>query len=90
MVSTAFREGWSALQNGALLRAAVERDFDVFVTLDRNMEHQQNVKMLPIPIIILVPKSQSEADILAILPKRSSLLDLGELDRVTVISGFSQ
>ena len=39
-VSTAFDMGWSQLSNGELLEVA-EREFDAFVTTDRNLRCQQ-------------------------------------------------
>jgi predicted nuclease of predicted toxin-antitoxin system len=41
-VSTTFETGWSNLENGALLQAA-ETQFEVFVTTDQNLKHQQNL-----------------------------------------------
>jgi hypothetical protein len=35
---------WFELRNGDLLRAAEEDGFDVFVTADRNLAYQQNLK----------------------------------------------
>ena len=34
--------GWAGIENGELLRKAVEAGFDVLVTMDSNMVHQQN------------------------------------------------
>ncbi len=36
--------GWASKKNGELLRLA-EADFDVLLTNDRHLEHQQNLKM---------------------------------------------
>ena len=44
-VRTVREQGWSGLKNGALLRVAAEV-FDVFVTMDRNLPHQQNLAAL--------------------------------------------
>ncbi len=44
--------GWMQLSNGALLQAA-EAQFDVFITTDRNLRHQQNVEGLHLAILIL-------------------------------------
>lgn len=41
------------MKNGALLRAAAEH-FDVFLTVDRNIMFQQNVKGLKIAVIVMV------------------------------------
>lgn len=43
---------WRGLANGALLARAAE-EFDVFITVDRNLRHQQNLKKLPIAIIVV-------------------------------------
>ncbi len=41
-VSTVFEKGWSALANGELLRLA-ELEFDVLISTDQNLRHQQNL-----------------------------------------------
>jgi hypothetical protein len=40
-VKTAYELEWSELLNGELLRAAEEAGFEVFVTTDKNLAHQQ-------------------------------------------------
>ena len=45
--------GWSELRNGDLLRAAEEDGFDVFVTADRNLAYQQNLKDRKLAIVVL-------------------------------------
>lgn len=51
-VETAYEKGWSALQNGELL-AKAEAGFDVLVTTDRNLHHQQNLAGRKIAILVL-------------------------------------
>jgi predicted nuclease of predicted toxin-antitoxin system len=51
-VSTAHELGWSALSNGELL-AAAEDEFDVLVTTDRNLRHQQNLTGRRLSILVL-------------------------------------
>lgn len=41
-VVTAHEKGWATLTNGELL-AAAEGSFDVLVTTDQNLRHQQNL-----------------------------------------------
>jgi predicted nuclease of predicted toxin-antitoxin system len=41
-VSTVQRSGWSGIKNGQLLALAAPQ-FDVILTMDRNIEFQQNV-----------------------------------------------
>ncbi|HKQ39855.1 MAG TPA: hypothetical protein VJ063_17380 [Verrucomicrobiae bacterium] len=52
-MKTAFREGWAALKNGALLRAAENAGFEVFISSDKNLRQQQNLSKLGIAIVIL-------------------------------------
>ena len=40
-VRTAFELGWHTLANGELLSAAERAGYEVFVTTDRNLRHQQ-------------------------------------------------
>jgi len=45
--------GWSGVKNGELLRLAAS-DFDVLLTADQNLEHQQNLRRVDVGIIVLV------------------------------------
>ena len=49
-VKTARQMGWTTIQNGALL-ALASQNFDVFVTLDRNLSFQQNLDGFSIAVI---------------------------------------
>ena len=51
-VSTVVELGWNGVLNGELMRRAREC-CDVFVTLDRNLEFQQNISVLPFGVIIV-------------------------------------
>ena len=51
-VSTVVELGWSGVLNGELMRRAREC-CDVFVTLDRNIEFQQNISVLQFGVIVV-------------------------------------
>ena len=51
-VGTVVGLGWSGVLNGELLRRAREQ-CDVSVTLDRNIEFQQNISTLPFAVILV-------------------------------------
>ena len=58
---------WRGITNGRLLaRAALE--FDVFVTTDKNIEHQQNLSALPIPVLAIQSASLLWEDISPFVP----------------------
>ena len=48
--------GWTRLGNGALLRQA-GAEFHAVLTADQNIEFQQNLKTLPIAVVVLVANS---------------------------------
>ena len=44
--------GWAGITNGQLLRLVAD-DFDVFITSDKNLRHQQNLSSFKIAVILL-------------------------------------
>jgi hypothetical protein len=46
-------QGWAGLTNGALLKAAEEGGFDVFLTADQGIRYQQNRNGSPFALIVL-------------------------------------
>ena len=50
--STVPRSGWAGIKNGKLLALAATR-FDVFLTMDQNLEFQQNLATLPIAVLVV-------------------------------------
>lgn len=55
-MSTVREPGWASIENGELLRRAGEK-FDVLVTADQGIPHQQNLSKFDIAVVILVAKS---------------------------------
>ena len=53
VVETAYERGWSTLDNGDLLTAAEADSFDVLLTTDRNLRHQQDFSHRTIALVIL-------------------------------------
>lgn len=54
--------GWAGIQNGALLRKAVESGFDVLVTMDSSMVHQQDFSAYAIAVLVLRARSNRLED----------------------------
>src|SRR5258708_11347271 len=51
-VATVPEMGWAGTKNGALLRLA-EAAFAVFITIDQNVEYQQNLRSTVLGIVVL-------------------------------------
>ena len=57
-IVTVSEASFNGLKNGKLLEAAVEEGFNILLTIDKNIDHQQNVGKFAIAIVILdVPRS---------------------------------
>ncbi len=52
-VQTAAEQKWTMLENGQLLDAAEANGFDVLLTTDKNLRHQQNLSHRRIAIVVL-------------------------------------
>ena len=51
-VQTVHDRGWSGITNGKLL-ALAQVEFDVFVTVDRNLTFQQNIPKFSLAVILV-------------------------------------
>ncbi len=77
--------GWAGIENGELLRKAVEAGFDVLVTMDSNMVHQQNIAKYPIALIALRAPSNRLADTRPLMPALLALLPYAGSGTVTFL-----
>lgn len=53
IVVTTWFQGWSGLKNGALLAAAEEAGFDLFITADQELNYQQNLTGRRMAMLVL-------------------------------------
>ena len=65
--------GWSGVKNGKLLALAAA-DFDVFVTVDKNLPYQQNLAALPIALVVLDAHSTELAFLLPLVDRLEQVL----------------
>ena len=66
---TVYELGWATLKNGALMKVAIEKKFDILLTTDKNLEFQQNINSYNISIVILDVKKNTMPAIKTLLPK---------------------
>jgi hypothetical protein len=65
---TVAQVGWKGLENGTLLRQAAD-SFDVVLTADQSIEFQQNLKTLPVAVVVLVAESNRIESLAPLVPK---------------------
>jgi hypothetical protein len=84
-VRTVQEEGWSSLQNGALLRKA-ETNFDILVTVDQRLPQQQNISSLRIAVIVVSAQSTRLIHLRPLLPKIKRAIAAAQPGEVVVVT----
>lgn len=83
-VTTVVEAGYGGLENGKLLRAA-SGNFDVLITVDRNLPFQQNIETFQIAVLILMAQGITYSDLKPLIPEvlaKLTTIQAGQLVRV--------
>ena len=67
-IRTVQEEGWSSVQNGELLRRA-SQTFDVLVTADQRLQHQQDIPRFDIGVVVIVSVDTRLPRLRSLLPQ---------------------
>jgi predicted nuclease of predicted toxin-antitoxin system len=65
-IHTVVEMGWSGTKNGKLL-ALASTSFDALITVDKNLEHQQNLTTLPVAVVLVSAKSNELEELLPLV-----------------------
>ncbi|MBG1262233.1 DUF5615 family PIN-like protein [Nostoc commune] len=84
-VKTVPQMGWAGIKDGELLRLA-EIEFDVFITVDRQIPFQQNLTVLDLAVLVLQVPSNRLADMSVLIPKILAIVDTVPKGTATVVS----
>lgn len=84
-VKTARQMGWQAIKNGDLLALAAQH-FEIFVTVDRNLPSQQNIRALPIAVIVIQARTNRIADLLPGVPSLLKAIEFANSGTVTLVT----
>ena len=86
-VQTVPQAGWASISNGRLLALiTASAKFDVFITLDNNLPHQNKISGLPFSIVVLRAKSNRLEHVLPFAPDILSRLNACKPGHVYVIA----
>ena len=83
-VTTVPRRGWAGIKNGALLRLA-EKEYDVFVTVDRKISVQQDLTTFRIAVVLIRTRSNRLEDIRPLVPELLEVLGRGNARMLTTV-----
>jgi hypothetical protein len=59
---------WDSLANGILLRTAADDNFEIFLSIDKKIEYEQNLSKLPLTVLILNSVSNALPYLLSFAP----------------------
>ncbi|WP_013321206.1 DUF5615 family PIN-like protein [Gloeothece verrucosa] len=83
-VKTVPQMGWAGIKNGQLLSLA-EAEYDVFITVDRNLPFQQNLSQFDLSVIVLQAPSNRLADLKPLVPKVLAILPTVAKGKATIV-----
>lgn len=84
-VKTVPQMGWAGIKDGQLLVLAVV-EFDVFITVDRNLSFQQNLPQFDIAVIVLQALSNRLVDLKPLVPQILAILGEVTKGQTTIVS----
>jgi hypothetical protein len=84
---TAPEMGWASKRNSELLRLAVGAGLDGLLTVDRKLEHQQNLSAFNIAVLVLLAKTNTLAELRPLMPQVLELLPTAPRGQATPVGG---
>ena len=85
-VHTVAEMGWSSKRNSELLRLIVAERFDGLLTVDQNIEFQQNISASGVAVVVIAARTNRLQELRPLLPRVLDALAAvlpGEIIRVT-------
>jgi hypothetical protein len=73
-VRTIREMGWAGKKNGELLTLIAADGFEVLLTVDQNIRHQQNLAAAGVAVVVLVAATNRLADLLPLVPSALAAL----------------
>ncbi len=85
-VYTVFELGISGIKNGKLLKFCAENNFDLLLTIDKNMAFQQNLKNFSLSIVVFDAKSSRIEELVPFIPTFNEKCSSFKKSEVYIIS----
>jgi predicted nuclease of predicted toxin-antitoxin system len=84
-VFTIEEAGFKGLKNGRLLQAA-SRQYDVLVTVDQNLQYQQNLKTFTIAVVVMKAKRSTYPMLKPLIPHVLAALEELKPGEIAIVS----
>ena len=84
-VRTLKEKGWLGRRNGELLGLMMLDGFDAFVTIDKNLQYQQNLRRFSIKLFILNAPNNKIETLQPFLTKLTDLLAVDQPEQIVIV-----
>jgi hypothetical protein len=81
-VRTVAERGWGGITSGKLLALAAA-EFNVFITVDRNLSFQQHLPKFDIAVVLMIAKTNRVNDLVELVPDLLAILPRAAKGAVT-------
>lgn len=85
-VSSVRDMGWLGKKNGELLGLMVLNGFDCFLTIDKNLRHQQNLSKFSVTIFLLLAVNNRLSTLQILVEKVTEQIQSGQYEKLNEVS----
>lgn len=75
----------SGIKNGALMTFCLENNFDILLTIDKNLMNQQNLQKYPLTIVVLNSLTSKIEELITFMPAFKLQINQFEKNRAYII-----
>jgi predicted nuclease of predicted toxin-antitoxin system len=84
-VSTVRELNLSGIKNGKLMKFCSENNFDILLTIDKNLMFQQNLELFQVTIVVLNSKTSKIDELITFLPSLKNKIPFYEKHKAYLI-----
>jgi predicted nuclease of predicted toxin-antitoxin system len=84
VVRTVHDQGWSRVTNGKLLTLA-QAEFDLLVTVDRNLAFQQHIPKFSLAVVLVHSVSNRISDLAKLIPEIENAVSIAKQGVITEV-----
>jgi len=68
-ISSVSKEKWTSFKNGKLINKSISADFELMITVDKNLQYQQNINNYEITIVVFDTLFNRLQDFVPLVPQ---------------------
>jgi hypothetical protein len=76
---------WNGIKNGHLIALCIDNNFDLLLSIDKNLLHQQNLGKLNLTIVVLNTPTSKIEELVLFIPSFKLQIDKFEKDKAYLI-----